>query len=76
MIVEIPQLICCFISTKSEISLDHAAPAPVPRPSPHTGLRVTAHHLVNGDLRGPFAAMAHDHGLLPGPFAACGRGVG
>jgi hypothetical protein len=27
MIVEIPQLICCFISTKGEILSDHAAPA-------------------------------------------------
>jgi len=27
MIVVIPQLICCFISTKSEILSDHAAPA-------------------------------------------------
>jgi len=25
MIVEIPQLICCFISTKSEILSDHSA---------------------------------------------------
>jgi hypothetical protein len=26
MIVVIPQLICCFISTKTEISLDYGAP--------------------------------------------------
>jgi hypothetical protein len=45
MIVEIPQLICCFISTKREIPHDHAAPgAPTPRARPRTTLTVTTHH--------------------------------
>jgi hypothetical protein len=43
--VEIPQLICCFISTKSEFLSDHAAPgAPPPRAGPRTTLTVTTHH--------------------------------
>src|ERR1700730_5185746 len=50
--VEIPQLICCFISTKREIPRDHAAPgappprpgAPPPRGRPRTTLTVTTHH--------------------------------
>jgi hypothetical protein len=46
MIVEIPQLITCFFSTKSEILRDHAAP---PARAPRAGLRkahtVTTHHL-------------------------------
>jgi hypothetical protein len=46
MIVEIPQLISCFISTKSEILLDHAAPwARAPRVGPRTAHTVTTHHL-------------------------------
>jgi hypothetical protein len=46
MITEIPQPITCFISTKSEILSDYAAPcARVPRASLRTGLTVTTHHL-------------------------------
>jgi hypothetical protein len=47
MIVEIPQLINCFISTKRGISDDHAA---TPARAPHVSLR-TGHHAplkVNG----------------------------
>jgi len=45
MIVEIPQLIWCRTSTKSEILLDHAAPGErAPRAGPHTALTGTAHH--------------------------------
>jgi len=49
MIVEIRQLICCFISTKSEILHDHAAPrARGPRASPGaapTITTITTHHV-------------------------------
>ena len=49
MIMEIPQLICCRCSTKSEISRDHVVSwARAPRVGPRTALTVTAHHLVNG----------------------------
>jgi hypothetical protein len=45
MITETLQPITCFVSTKSEIPLDHAAPrAGGPRPGPRTALRVTTHH--------------------------------
>jgi hypothetical protein len=45
MIVEIPQLITGFISTKSEILYDHAAPrGRGPRPGPRTALTVTTDH--------------------------------
>jgi hypothetical protein len=43
MIVEIPQLISCGISMKSEITVDHAAPARAPRRSPRTALAGTTH---------------------------------
>jgi hypothetical protein len=44
MIVVIPQLICCFISTKSEILSDHAAPrAWAPRAARSTAPTGTAH---------------------------------
>jgi hypothetical protein len=44
MIVVIPQLICCGISTKSEILRDHDAPlARAPRVSPRMGI---THHLL------------------------------
>jgi hypothetical protein len=50
MIMEIPQLICCFISMKTEIPVDQAAPgARAPHAGPRTALMVTTHHLVNGD---------------------------
>jgi hypothetical protein len=45
MIMETPQLICCRISTKSEIQCDNAARAPAPRPSQRTALTVTMHRL-------------------------------
>jgi hypothetical protein len=46
MITEISQPISCFISTKNEITFDHAAPrAQVPRASPRTALTVTTHHV-------------------------------
>jgi hypothetical protein len=49
MITEILQPISCFISTKSEIPLDHAAPrARALRVGPRTALTATTHHLVNG----------------------------
>ena len=49
MIMVIPQLICCFISTKSEILSDYAAPrARAPRASPRTAPMVTMHPKVNG----------------------------
>jgi hypothetical protein len=45
MITETSQLITCFISTKSEILRDHAAPrARAPRGSPRTVLTNTTHH--------------------------------
>jgi len=51
MIVEIPQLIWCGITMKSEITLDHAAPgaraprlARAPRAGLHTPLTVTTRH--------------------------------
>jgi hypothetical protein len=49
MITETSQPITCFISTKSEILSDHAAPwARAPLASPRTALTVTTHHSVNG----------------------------
>jgi hypothetical protein len=46
MIMENPQPISCFISTKNEITFDHAAPlAQVPRANPRTALTVTTHHV-------------------------------
>jgi hypothetical protein len=46
MIVEIKQLISCFLSTKSEITRDHAAPwARAPRANLRMDLTVTTHHL-------------------------------
>jgi hypothetical protein len=50
MITEIPQRICCGISTKSEILSDHAALcARVPRVGPRTALTVTTHHSKQRD---------------------------
>jgi hypothetical protein len=41
----IPQLICCGITMKSEITRDHAAPgARAPRPSSRTALTATTRH--------------------------------
>jgi hypothetical protein len=52
MIAETPQLICCFISTKTEILRDHAAPcARPPRGSPPTALTLTTHHLSQRHCR-------------------------
>jgi hypothetical protein len=46
MITETLQRITCFISTKSEITCDHAAPgARVPRAGPRMGPTATTHHL-------------------------------
>jgi hypothetical protein len=49
MITENPQPISCFISTKNEITFDHAALlAQVPRANPRTALTalmVTTHHV-------------------------------
>jgi hypothetical protein len=45
MITETSQPITCFISTKSEILHDHAAPrARAPRAGLRTALTVTTHH--------------------------------
>jgi hypothetical protein len=50
MITETLQPITCFISTKSEILRDLAAPgARVPDAGPRTDLTVTTHHLSPGD---------------------------
>jgi hypothetical protein len=52
MITETLQPITCFISTKSEILRDHAAPrALAPRPSAPTALTVTTHHAERGYRR-------------------------
>jgi hypothetical protein len=49
MITETSQPITCFISMKSEILSDHAAPwARAPLASPRTDLTVTTHHSVDG----------------------------
>jgi hypothetical protein len=50
MIVVIPQLICCGITTKSEILRDHDAPlARAPRVSPRMGV---THHFVRTIVSG------------------------
>ena len=49
MIVVIPQLICCFISTKTEIQHDYGAPGSAgAAPSLRTALTATTDHYLNG----------------------------
>jgi hypothetical protein len=67
MIVVIPQLICCGISTKSEITLDHASRARALRPSPRTALTVTTKstalllgHVSEQGKRIPFELESRD----------------
>ena len=57
MIVEIPQLIWCRISTKSEILLDHAAPGERPQHVDAAVAAGIADWLVPGRGRGPIARL-------------------